>query len=206
MARKKMSGKAKKSTTANKKILKTTGKKLKKSAKSVKTTKAVKTVKSAVKRKKKVAAIPKGYHNIIPYLIVNHAAKAIEFYKKAFGAKVAMLMDHPGGKVGHAELKIGDSKIMLADECPEMHARSPKAFGGCPMGIHMYVKNSDAVIAKAVSLGAKVTKPIEDMFYGDRSGMIEDPYGYTWCISTHIEDVTKATMKKRAAQLFGSKK
>jgi len=181
----------KKSSMGNKKMLGNIRKKL--------------TKKIVVKHKKKVSAIPEGYHSITPYLIIKHAVKAIEFYKKAFGAKEAMKMEHANGKIGHAELKIGDAKIMLADEWPEMDARSPEAYGGSPMSIHLYVKDADAVISKAVSLGAKITRPLENMFYGDRSGMIEDPYGYKWCVSTHIEDVTPAKMKKRAAELFGKK-
>lgn len=161
--------------------------------------------KTAVKRKKKVSAIPKGYHSITPYLIVDQAAKAIEFYKKAFGAKENMRMEQPGGKVGHAELTIGDAKIMLSDECPEMDARAPKAYGGSPMMIHLYVKNSDAVVEKAAALGAKIIKPVADMFYGDRSGMIQDPFGYKWCVSTHVEDVTKAQLKKRMAEMCSNK-
>lgn len=175
--------------------------KLKKKA-GVKKTTAVK--RKVVKRKKKVLAIPKGYHSVTPYMIFDQAANAIEFYKKAFGAKATMCMEH-GGKVGHAELVIGDAKIMLSDECPEMGAHSPKAYGGSSIMIHLYVKNADAVVAKAASLGAKITRPMENMFYGDRSGMIQDPFGYSWCISTHIEDLTKAQMKKRSAELFGKK-
>ena len=158
-----------------------------------------------VKPKKKVLAIPKNYHSIIPYLIADPAAKAIDFYKKAFDAKEVMRMAHSGDKIAHAELKIGDSKIMLGDECPEMNARSPKVYGGCSMSIHLYVKNVDTTVNKAVSAGAKLIKPIENKFYGDRSAMLEDPYGYHWCVSTHIEDVTPVQIKKRAAELFGKK-
>lgn len=161
--------------------------------------------KVVVKPKKKVLAIPKNYHSIIPYFIVTPAAKAIDFYKKAFDAKEVMRMSHSGDKIAHAELKIGDSKIMLGDECPEMNARSPKAYGGCPMSIHLYVKNVDTTMNKAVSAGAKIIKPIENKFYGDRSVMLTDPYGYNWCVSTHIEDVTPAQIKKRAAELFDKK-
>ena len=171
-------------------------KKLTMASKKLKATKKKKVnKKTTAKRKKKVLTTPKGYHSITPYLILQNAAKAIEFYKKAFSAKEALRMEQPGGKIGHAELKIGDAKIMLSDECPEMQARSPQAYGGSPMMIHLYVKNADVVIAKAVSLGAKITRATEDMFYGDRSGMIEDPFGYAWCVSTHIEDVTPAKLK-----------
>jgi len=164
--------------------------------------KPLKTV--AKKRKIKVSFIPKGYNSVTPYLIINQAAKAIEFYKKAFGAKEIMRMEKPDGKIGHAELKIGDSKIMLADECPEMGAHSPRATG-TPVGLHLYVKDVDAVVKKAVASKAKLTRAVENMFYGDRSGALEDPFGHHWYISTHIEDVSKAAMKKRAAQLFGKK-
>lgn len=157
------------------------------------------------KAKKKVLAIPKGYNCITPYLIVNNGAKAIEYYKKNFGAKEGLRMEQPDGKIGHAELKIGDTKIMLADECPEMDARSPEAFNGSPVSILMYTKNVDAVVELAVKNGAKLLKPVSDMFYGDRCGAIIDPFGHRWVISTHIEDVTPAKMRKRAAELFEKK-
>jgi PhnB protein len=163
------------------------------------------TKKVAVKRKKKVLAIPKGYHSITPYLIINNASKAIDFYKKAFGAKEVMRMEHPGGKVGHAELKIGDAIIMLADECQEMNTRSPQAYGGSPVSIYLYVKNVDDIVKTAVSAGATILSPVENMFYGDRSGTLEDPHGHRWHISTHIEDVSAAKMKKRVAELFNKK-
>jgi PhnB protein len=160
------------------------------------------TKKPTVKRKK-VLPIPKGYHSVTPYLIVSNGAKAIEFYKKVFGAKASMCMEQPGGKIGHAELKIGDSKIMLADGCPEMKAHSPEHFGGSPVTIHLYVKDVDAVVKSAVAAGAKLVRPLENMFYGDRSAGLQDPYGHQWYVATHIEDVTPAQMKKRAAELFG---
>ncbi len=160
----------------------------------------------AKKRKsKKVSVIQKGYHSITPYLIVDPCVKAIEFYKKVFGAKEVMRMEQAKGKIGHAELKIGDSRIMLADPCPEMGAHGPKAVGGSPVGIHLYIKDVDSVVKRAIAKGAKLTRAVENMFYGDRSGGIEDPYGHQWYISTHIEDVTLAQVKKRAAELFGKK-
>ena len=128
--------------------------------------------KVVAKRKKKVSALPKGYNTVTPYIIVNGARKAIAFYKDVFGAKLVLCMDKPNGKIGHAELKFTDSKIMLADEFPEMQALAPKAFGGSPISIHLYVKKVDEVIKKAVSRGAKLLRPAEDMFYGDRSGSI----------------------------------
>ncbi|HEX4044740.1 MAG TPA: VOC family protein [Gammaproteobacteria bacterium] len=159
--------------------------------------------KVAAKRKKtKVLAVPKGYHSITPYLMISNAAKAIDFYKKVFGAKEVMRVEHTPGKINHAELQIGDSKIMLSDECPEMNARSPQTYGGSPVSIHLYVKNVDAVVNQAVAAGAKLFKPIETMFYGDRSGMLTDPYGHLWCVSTHVENVSAAEMKKRMAKLF----
>lgn len=160
-----------------------------------------KPVKKSIKNKK-VSFIPKGYNCVTPYLIVNNAAEAIEFYKKIFGAKQAMRMEH-SGKVVHAELKIGDAKIMLADTCPEMNAHTPEKFGGSPVSILIYTKNVDAVISNALSAGATLVREAQNMFFGDRSGTITDPFGHTWTVSTHIEDVSPAQLKKRAAQLFG---
>ena len=181
--------------------------KTKKFAPSKKTIKKKLTKKAApLRTKKKVSAIPKGYHSVTPYLIVDGAAKAIEFYKKVFGAKVGLKMEQPGGKkIGHAELKIDDSMIMLADECPTAKTRSPKTYGGSAVGFHLYVKDVDKVVKRAIAAGAKLIKPIENMFYGDRCGHIADPYGHQWYISTHIEDVSTPELKKRAAQLFGKK-
>ena len=153
----------------------------------------------------KVKPIPDGYHTATPYLIVRGAAAAIEFYKKAFGATELFRMDGPGGKIGHAEIRIGDSPIMLADEHPEMGAKSPQSFGGSPISIMLYVEEVDAVVGRAVAAGAKVTRPIEDKFYGDRSGCLEDPFGHTWHVSTHKEDVSKEELDRRAAALFGGK-
>jgi PhnB protein len=170
-----------------------------------KKTKKTSVKKVAAKRKtKKVSAIPKGYATVTPYLILNEAAKAIEFYKKAFGAKERARMEHSNGKIGHAELKFGDSIIMLADECPEKGATSP-ANGGSGVSIHLYVKDVDTVFKKAVSSGAKIIREVENMFYGDRSGGLQDPFGHTWFLATHVEDVTPAKIKKRAAELYGNK-
>jgi PhnB protein len=182
-----------------------TSKKTKTAKKSTQKLKKKTSKKVATKPKKKVTAIPKGYNCVIPYLVVNNAAKAMEFYKKIFAAKEVMRMEQPDGKIGHAELKIGDSKIMLADECPEMGAYGPHAGVNASISIHVYIKNVDDVVEKAVSLGAKINRPVQDMFYGDRSGSIEDPFGHKWFVSTHIEDVSKAMMKKRAAQAFAKK-
>ncbi len=149
----------------------------------------------------KVKAVPDGYHSVTPYLIIDGASKALDYYKSALGATERMRMPAPGGKVGHAEIAIGDSVIMLADEAPEMGARGPRAFGGSPVGIHVYVENVDATVKAAVAGGARLVHPVEDKFYGDRSGTIEDPFGHTWHIATHKEDVPPDEMARRAAAM-----
>src|SRR5271154_1298112 len=146
----------------------------------------------------KVRPIPEGYHAITPYLALRDAARAIEFYKKAFGATELMRIAAPGGRVGHAELKIGDSIIMLSDEHPEMGARAPQTVGGSPVGLMLYVENVDAVADRAVTAGAKLTHPVEDKFYGDRSGTLTDPFGHVWHVSTHKEDVPPDELRRRA--------
>lgn len=148
---------------------------------------------------KKINPIPEGFHSLTPYLIVDNGAAAIEFYKKAFNAVQLMRFDMPDGKIAHAEMKIGNSPLMLGDECPEMNNRSPKAFGGSPMSLVLYVENADGVFNQAVSLGAKALKPMTDQFYGDRSGCIIDPFGHMWTISTHIEEVSEEEVLKRMA-------
>jgi PhnB protein len=148
---------------------------------------------------------PDGYHTATPYLIVNGGARAIEFYKQAFGATEIMRIGSPGDKVGHAEMQIGDSRIMLADEFPEMDALGPKTIGGTPVGLMLYVEDCDAVFAKALSLGAKVLKPMQDQFYGDRSGTFLDPFGHKWTIATHKEDIPPEEMQKRVAALSANK-
>jgi PhnB protein len=145
----------------------------------------------------KVKPIPDGYHTATPYLILSDAAKAIEFYKRAFGAAELMRFPAPGGKIGHAEIKIGDSQIMLADEHPDMGYKSPTSLGGTPVSIMLYVTDVDATAAQAVSAGARVTKPVQDQFYGDRSGTLTDPFGHVWHISTHKEDVAPDEMERR---------
>jgi PhnB protein len=145
---------------------------------------------------------PAGYHTVTPYLIVSGAARAIEFYQQAFGATEVMRISAPDGTVGHAEIQIGDSRIMLGDECPEGEARGPQSIGGTPVGLLLYFKDVDAVTARAVSLGAKLFKPVQDQFYGDRSGTIIDPFGHKWTIATHKEDVSPEEIHKRAAALF----
>jgi PhnB protein len=150
-----------------------------------------------------VRPIPEGYHSVTPYLIVGDAAGAIAFYKRAFGAKEVMRMAAPGGRVGHAELKIGDSRIMLADEFPDMGARSPKAIGGTPVSLHLYVEDVDAVAKRAVAAGAKEVRPVKDQFYGDRLGTLEDPFGHLWHVSTHKEDLAPDELKRRAEKAMG---
>jgi len=142
-----------------------------------------------------IKAIPEGYHSITPYLICKGASDAIEFYKKAFGAVEAVRMAGPDGRVGHAELKIGDSHIMLADEHPDIGAYSPQHYGGSPVSVLLYVENTDATVSAAVTAGAKITRPVKDEFYGDRAGTITDPFGHQWYIHTHIKDVTPEEMR-----------
>ncbi len=153
--------------------------------------------KKAKAKPKKVKAIPKGYHTATPYLIIKGAAEAIEFYKKAFGAKELVRMPGPGGSVMHAEIMIGDSPIMLADENPDMGTRGPKALGGTPVSMCLYVKDVDSLAAQAVAAGAIVERPVTDQFYGDRSGTFGDPFGHVWTIATHKEDVSPKEMHKR---------
>ena len=143
--------------------------------------------------------IPDGYHTVTPYLIVKGAANAIEFYKQAFGASEVMRIDGPDGKVGHAEISIGDSRVMLADEFPDMGALSPKSLGGAGVSMLLYVEHADAVFKQAVSAGAKELRPVKDQFYGDRSGTLEDPFGHVWTVATHVEDLSPEEMHKRSA-------
>jgi len=149
----------------------------------------------------KVKPIPDEYHSITPYLIARGAAAAIDFYTQAFGAVELFRMAQADGRIGHAELKIGDSIIMLADEYPEMQIVGPKTLGNSPVGILLYVEDVDIVFGKAVSLGASVNKPLADQFYGDRSGTVIDPFGHKWTIATHKEDVSEEEMQRRMAAL-----
>jgi PhnB protein len=152
-----------------------------------------------------VKPIPEGYHTITPYLIISEAAKAIEWYKEAFAAQQTLRMEDPNtGKVGHAELKIGDSYIMLADEYPDMGYRSPKTLGGAGVSLLLYVKDVDAIVKQAVDAGAKLERPVQDQFYGDRTGTIQDPFGHVWSIATHIEDVSPEEMLERSKKAFQS--
>ena len=152
----------------------------------------------------KAKKIPEGFHTLTPHLMIREAAKAIEFYKKAFGAKEVYRMPGPEGSesVLHAELLIGSSKLLLADDCPEMGRKSPTALGGSPVMIHIYVEDADSFFKKAVEAGATVTMPLENMFWGDRYGTLQDPFGHHWGVGTHLEDVSPAEMQKRAAALF----
>ena len=142
--------------------------------------------------------VPEGFHTVTPHLTMKNAGEAIEFYRKAFGAEEIARMPGPGGSVMHAEIRIGDSPIMLNDEFPEHGARGPKTIGGTPVSIHLYVNDVDALFDRAVKAGAKVTMPIADMFWGDRFGKLEDPFGHQWSIATHKEDVTPEECKERA--------
>jgi PhnB protein len=150
-----------------------------------------------------VQPIPQGYHTVTPYLIFSGAAEAIAFYQRALGASEVMRMDGPGGRIHHAEINIGGSRIMLADEHPEIQALSPKTIGGSPVSMHVYVENVDAAVERAVKAGATLVRPVADQFYGDRVGGIEDPFGYRWFIATHKEDLTMDEIRRRAAAQTG---
>ncbi len=146
-----------------------------------------------------VKPIPDKYHNITPYLYVKGAVAAIEFYRDAFGASQLFLMPGPNGKIMHAELKFGDSIVMLADEDPSRGILGPHTIGGYSVGLHLYIENVDAVVQKALALGAKQLHPVKDQFYGDRSGSLLDPFGHMWTVATHVEDVSPEELKKRMA-------
>lgn len=147
-----------------------------------------------------VKPIPEGYHSVTPYLIVKGASRAIEFYKKAFGATEVMRFPGPNGTVAHAEIRIGDSHIMLADE-GERHYRSPEVLGGSPVSLMLYVDDVDKTFKQALSNGAKETRPVQDQFYGDRSGNLVDPFGHVWTVSTHKEDVSEQEMQRRMSTM-----
>jgi PhnB protein len=147
-----------------------------------------------------VKAIPDGYRSLTAYLIVADGAGAIEFCKKVFGAVERLRLVAPGGRIGHAELEIGDSVVMLADEHPPHDAWAPAHFGGSPVMLHLYVEDVDAVVARAVSAGATLKRQVENQFYGDRSGSFADPFGHTWHVATHIEDVTPEEIGRRAQE------
>jgi PhnB protein len=151
-----------------------------------------------------VKPIPEGYHTITPYLVVDDGAKAIEFYKRAFGATERSRMPGPDGKVAHAEIKIGDSLIMLSDPFPQSSTKPPKELGGTSASLFVYSENVDAAVQKAVDAGATVTMPVEDMFWGDRFGSVQDPFGHIWAIATHKEDVPAEEMAERAKEAMAS--
>ena len=151
----------------------------------------------------KVKPIPDGYHSVTPYLIIKGAADAIDFYKKAFGATELFRMPQPDGKVAHAEIKIGDSPIMLSDEHPEMGYVGPTTIGGSPVSLMIYVDDVDTIFKQAITAGGEQLKPLQDQFYGDRSGSLKDPFGHVWHVATHIEDVSPEEMDKRAAAAHG---
>ena len=147
-----------------------------------------------------VSPIPEGYPRLSPYLCVDGAARAIEFYSEVLGASVRMRMDGPDGNIGHAELQLGNSVIMLADEYPDIGFLSPARIGGTAVTLHAYVEDVDAVFAKALAAGAKELSPVENQFYGDRSGQFEDPFGHRWSVASHVEDVDAEEMARRAEQ------
>jgi PhnB protein len=145
----------------------------------------------------KVNPIPQGYPRVTPYLVLEGAAEAIDFYTRVFGAKERMRMPAPGGKIGHAEIEIGHSMVMLADAVPEMGHKSPRTLGGSPISLLLYVEDVDSTVSKAVENGAKLVRPVENQFYGDRMGGVEDPFGHQWYVASHVEDVSPEEMKRR---------
>jgi PhnB protein len=147
-----------------------------------------------------VAPIPAGYHSVTPYLVLEGAAKAIEFYKHAFEAQELLRLPGPDGKIAHAEIKIGDSPVMLADAGEEF--RGPRAFGGTPVSIMIYVEEVDRIFRQALAAGAKELRPVIDQFYGDRSGTLVDPFGHVWTVATHIEDVSMDEINRRMAKMM----
>jgi PhnB protein len=153
-----------------------------------------------------VKRIPDGHNRVSPYLIVKGAARALEFYTRAFGAVEIFRHQTPDGRIGHAEVRIGDTVVMLADEFPDHDAHAPGKFGGSPVSLHLYCEDVDAVAAKAIAAGAKVRRPVADQFYGDRLGTIEDPFGHTWHLSTHIEDVPPDELDRRARKAMAEHK
>lgn len=163
--------------------------------------KAKSKAKPKAKATRKVQAIPTGYQVVTPYLSVRGAAQAIDFYKVAFGAKEVMRMPGPGGKLGHAELRIGDALVMLADEHGAMDFLGPQTRGGTTVLIHLYVKDVDGTARRAVDAGGELIRPVQNQFYGDRTGSVRDPFGHIWHLATHVEDVAPAEMRKRAAEM-----
>ncbi|MFJ5546625.1 VOC family protein [Streptomyces sp. NPDC093225] len=151
-----------------------------------------------------VSPVPEGYASLAPYLCVDGAAAAIDFYVAVFGATERMRMPAPDGRIGHAELELGDSVVMLADEYPDMGFRSPRSIGGTAVTLHLYVTDADDVVARALARGATQLRAVENQFYGDRSGQIEDPFGHRWNVATHVEDVAPDELERRAREAMGS--
>jgi PhnB protein len=147
-----------------------------------------------------VKAIPDGFHAVTPYLIVSNAAKALDFYQKAFGAKERFRMPAPGGKIGHAEISIGDSVVMLADEFPDMDVKAPQTVGGTPVSLHVYVEDVDSQFKKAIAAGGREKRAVQDQFYGDRLGTLQDPFGHIWHLSTHKEDLSPDELQRRSQE------
>ena len=147
-----------------------------------------------------VKHIPEGYHAVTPYLFVQGAANALDFYKRAFGAVELLRFEGPNETIGHAEIRIGDSPVMLADEVPEMGARSPRTYGGSPVGLMIYVEDVDKTVPQAIAAGGKELRPLADQFYGDRSGTLTDPYGHIWTVATHREDVSHEELRRRSEE------
>jgi len=183
---------------AMKKAAKKAVERIRTAAKKVATKVAAK-AKAPAKKRAKVLPIPKGYHIVTPTIIVRGAANAIEFYKKAFGAKELSRMEGPGGKIMHAEIKIGDSIVMLGDEMPEMGATSPETVGGTSASLMIYTKDVDALFNQAVAAGGKVTMPVADQFWGDRYGRVKDPFGHDWQLATRKENLSAKEMARRGA-------
>ena len=150
-----------------------------------------------------VKPIPEGYHSVTPYLCIKGASEAIEFYKSAFDATELMRIPSPDGSIGHAEIQIGDSRIMIPDESPKMDFRSPATIGWTPVHVYIYVEDADRIFAQANAAGATAMMPLEDQFWGDRTGTLVDPFGHRWYVSTHKEDLTEEEIGARAAKLFG---
>jgi PhnB protein len=148
--------------------------------------------------------IPEGYHTATPYLAIDGAAEALEYYKKAFGAKERMRMNAPDGRIGHAEIEIGDSIVMVADTFPQSSTKAPSELGGTTAGVFLYVEDVDAVVKQAVDAGATVTMEVADQFWGDRFGSIKDPFGHSWSIATHVEDVPEGEMAERAKEAMAA--
>jgi len=154
----------------------------------------------------RVEPIPEGHRTVTPYLAIKNAAQALEFYKRAFGAIESYKLMMPDGRVGHAEIRLGDSLIMLSDGFPEFGGKAPDTLGGSPVSLHLYVEDVDAFVTKALEAGAKERQPVMDQFYGDRSGQLEDPFGHLWWVATHKEDVSPDEMQKRVREMFAREK